>query len=137
MKKVLALVLALVMILSLAACGSKKSTDGRNPAIVSFMEKSGDQVISAMESSFATSSGMTCTSDWEVEGDGLILSININELEDLSQDVKDQMQDAYDSLGDMFDGALETMQKDIPELDYCKVLVCEKDGDVIATILLD
>lgn len=131
MKRALTLILVIVMVCSFAACGEKG-----NP-IVAYMEKNGDDLLETMEDSFATSSGMTCTSDWEVKGNGLIVNININELEDLDDEVKNLMQEAYDSMGSYFDGTLKMMQKDIPELEYFTLNVCEKDGDLIATIKMN
>ena len=138
MKKALSLILVLVMICSFAACGNKNnSTPDKNPAIVEFLEKNGDDFIAAMESSFATSSGMTCESDVEVIGNGFVVSIKINELQDVPEETKELMQDTYDSMSSMFDGALEEMQKELPELEYWTIKVCEKDGDVLATIRID
>lgn len=138
MKKALSLILVLVMICSFAACGNKNnSTPDKNPAIVEYLEKNGDDLIAVMESSFATSSGMTCESDIEVIGNGFVVSIKINELQDVPEETKELMQDTYDSMGSAFDSTLEQMQKELPELEYWTIKVCEKDGDVLATIRID
>ena len=111
MKKVLSLLLILVMVLSMAACGSKKNTEGKLPegtepqqttepsipetteaqltAIEKFVEENREELLSPMEESFATSSGMTCTSDVRAEGNGIIIDININELEGLGLGTQD------------------------------------------------
>ena len=48
--------------------------------------------------------------------------------------VKKQMQEAYDSAEDYFDLLLDQLQDEVPEIEYFKIVVCEKDGDPIATI---
>lgn len=152
MKKILALLLAVLMIFSLTACStlvglvndnrdnnSNHNNTGtqKNPALVAYLEKGGDAILSSMESSFATSSGMTCTSSIEVVGDGFEIYININEMEDVPAETKETMQDLYDDMDATWDLALTSLQTEIPELEYVKVYVCEKDGDVMATITMD
>ncbi len=140
MKKVLSLVLAFVMLCSLVACSTSTSSNrnsSKNPEIVAYMEKNEDDLIDAFEDSFAASSGMTCRCTWEVKGDGLIFNVRITELEDLSEEEKEIMQDAYDDADSMFEGTLEAMQTDIPSLEYLKINICEKGGDLIATIMID
>ncbi len=140
MKKVFAIFLVLIMICSFAACGNKgnaNTDDGRNPAIVAYMEKNSDELIEGMEASFAGSSGMTCKSSWAVDGNDIILTIKINELDDLDDDTKDLMQETFDSMDAAFDPALESIQKEVPEVESLTLKVCEKDGDVIATIVID
>ena len=102
--------------------------------MLEYVEEQGDTFLSAMESSFATSSGMTCESDMEVVGNGFVVTIKINELDELPEETKKAMQDAYDALDESFDESLEMMQTELPELEYYEVNVCEKDGDLIATI---
>lgn len=150
MKKIFAFLLAALMVLSLTACswptlltdpdlGDILGTEpeAKNPALVAYLEKDGDTILSSMESSFAGSSGMTCTSSIEVVGDGFEIYININELEDVPAETKETMQELYDDMDTYWDLALTSMQTEIPELEYVKVFVCEKDGDVLATITMD
>ena len=87
-----------------------------------------------MEESFATSSGMTCTSDIEVVGSGIVISIKINELEDLPKETKDMMQDVYDAMNPVFEQSLTELQKEVPEVTALTIRVCEKDGDEVAVI---
>ncbi len=135
MKRILSLVLVVVLCLSLVACGQgKKENNGQNAKVVAYVEEYGDVMLESMESSFATSSGMTCKSTIEVVGSGIVINININEMEDMSQDVKDAMQQAYDAMDSTFEGILKDLQKEVPEVTSLKIAVCEKDGDVLATI---
>ena len=91
-------------------------------------------MLESMEESFATSSGMTCKSSIEAVGSGIEIKLNINELEDVPQETKDAMQSAYDQMASTFEGLLKDLQKEIPEVTYLKISVCEKDGDVMAVI---
>lgn len=112
--------------------GTPNSADAQK--VASFIALHEDELIDSFESSF-TSAGMTCTTSLEIEGTGFILTVCINELENLTEDQKAQMQTTYDALSSTFSLSLDMMQTDIPELTYFKVLVCEKDGDHIATIV--
>lgn len=137
MKKVLALILALVMCLALVACGDsseKKETEGKSE-LEKYMEKNSDEFLDSIEEGFATS-GMTCNSSYEVVGDGLVVSIRINELEDLPEETKQQMQEAYDASASEMEEALEMLQEEVPELEYMTIRICEKDGDLLAEITL-
>ena len=77
---------------------------------------------------------MTCKSTIEAVGSGIVISININELEDVPQETKDAMQSAYDQMNSTFEGLLQQLQQEAPEVTYLKISVCEKDGDVLAVI---
>lgn len=144
MKKLIAAALAVLMVFTLVACGSKGSdgsggssilpTISSSSKIEKYVQEHKDELISSMESSFATASGMTCESSIRVEGNGFIISIKINEFEDIDADTKSQIQGVYDAMQSTFDAALDQMQMELPELEYYKVEVCEKDGDVLATI---
>lgn len=139
MKKLLAMTLVFLMVFSLVACGSTNGDSGNagqkaNPEIQNYIDQNKSTIISAMESSFASTSGMTCSSSIEVEGDGFIISININELDDVSSDIKSQLQTTYDAMQSTFDSYLEELQSEISALEYFTIKVCEKDGDVLATI---
>lgn len=135
MKKVLSLILVAVLCLSLVACGGKKQeSSGPNPAVVEYVNENKSVLLESMEESFATSSGMTCTSDIEVIGSGIVISIKINELEDLPKETKDMMQDVYDAMNPVFKQALDELKKEVPEVTALTIRVCEKDGDEVAVI---
>lgn len=135
MKKIIALVLALVLSLSLVACGGgSEPAKADNAAIAAYVESNKASLLESMESSFATSSGMTCTSDIKVEGMGFVITININELDNIDDATKALLQETYDAMDAVFESALETMQKELPEIEYFEVQVCEVDGDALATV---
>ena len=135
MKKVLSLILVAVLCLSLVACGGKKQEgSGPNAAVVEFVNENKSELLESMEESFATSSGMTCTSDIEVIGSGIVISININEFDNIPKETKDLMQEVYDAMSGTFEGMLSDLQKEIPEVTFMQINVGEKDGDVLATI---
>lgn len=131
MKRVLSLILVLVMILSFAACSSEKDNSA---AVKKYIDENGDDYLEALEYSFAASSGLTCKSDIEAVGNGFVSNIRINEFDDLPSDIKAQMQSAYDSMGSTFEGLLEDLQDECPEIEYFTINVCEQDGDIIAVI---
>ena len=133
MKKIISLVLVLVTLLTLVGCGGGSGTKN-NKAVEEYINKHGDELLDGLEYSFATSSGMTCTSSIKVSGSGFIISINIQELSNLSSSDKQQLQAAYDGLDYQFEDMLVEMKKELPELTYFTVKVCDRSGDVLATI---
>lgn len=144
MKKLLAMTLALLMVFALVACGStsdSKSNNGGsvntpvvNSEIQDYIDQNKSALLSSMESSFASSSGMTCTSSVKAQGNGMIISININELEDVDSATKNTLQSTYDSMQSTFDALLTQMQSEVSSLEFFTINVCEKDGDLLATI---
>lgn len=129
MKRVLSIALVLIMCFALVAC-----SESANDKVKEYIDENREEILDSMEESFAYSSGMTCTSSIKVVDAGFIVNININELDDVPEETKEQMQDAYDSLGNTFEGMLEDMQEELPELEYFTIKVCDKDGEVLATI---
>ena len=133
MKKIFAIALVLVMMLSLVACGN----DSKSDKVKAYVEDNKAALLSSMEQSFASSSGMTCTSSIRVDGCGIVIDININELDGLGDAEKKLMQEIYDSLDAQFDLAFDQMQKELPELEFFTVNVNEGDGDNIAVVKMD
>lgn len=99
-----------------------------------FIDLGGDTMVKAMEESFAGASGMTCTSTIEVVDNGLLLTIRINDLENVDEATKKQMQDSFDLLQDQFDGILDEIQDSIPGTEHFTIHVCDKNGDMLGSI---
>lgn len=135
MKKLFALLLAVLMVFALVACASEK--DSTDPDVKKFVEENSKEFLESMESSFATSSGMTCTSSIKAVGTGIEVSVNINELDNVPEETKKAMQEAYDAASSTLESSLELLQKEEPKITSLKIYVCEKDGDVLATIAVD
>ena len=133
MKKIFALLLSLMLVFSLAACGGSDKAD--NSKIKEYVAEHKAELLSSMEQSFAASAGLSCDSDIEVKGMGFVISLNIHGLDDVPAEQKAQMKEAYDSMSSVFESSLELMQKDLPELEYYQVDVCEEDGDLLATVV--
>lgn len=132
LKKVISLVVLFVMALCLTACSAPQQTPADK--VASYVKNSGDALSDSFEQLFAASSDMTCVSSVKAEGTGIVIDVKINELDNMTQEQKDLMQKTYDDMGDRFDGSLVSIQRQLPEMTYMTVHVCEKDGDVIATI---
>lgn len=139
MKKLLAIILALALVFALAACGgdSKDDNSGNaaNPVIVEYINKNENDLLSGMESAFATSSGMTCRSSIDVIGDGFVITIKINELDNVDSEIKETLKTAYAAMQPSFDAMLPSIQAEVPEIEYFAIKVCEKDGDLLAEIV--
>jgi hypothetical protein len=136
MKKIIAIVLALVLSLSLVACGgsSEPAKTAENAAIAAYVEANKADLIAEMEESFATSSGLTCTSDIKVEGMGFIITMNINEMDNVDDATKQLLQETFDSMQGSFDLLIESMQSEVPGIEYFQVVINEVDGDHLVTI---
>ena len=135
MKKIIALLLSLMLVFSLAACGGSDKADADNSKIKEYVAENKAELLSSMEQSFAASAGLSCDSDIEVKGMGFVISINIHGLDDVPAEQNAQMKEAYDGMSSVFESSLELMQKDLPELEYYQVDVCEEDGDLLASIV--
>ena len=132
MKKIFAIALVLVMMLSLVACGN----DAKSDKVAAYVKDNGDAIVDSFIGSL-TSSGMTCEVDIKAVGCGIVLDAKINELEDVPDELKDQMQEMYDAMDSYFDVMLAAAQKELPELEYITFNICERDGDIVATLKID
>jgi len=110
------------------------NTSANNNAVAEWVEENEDDMLAAMEQSFAGSSGMTCTSSIKVSGNGFTINININELTNVTADQKKQLQDTYDAMDGQFEALLDNAQRELPELEYINYNVCDKYGNVLAVI---
>lgn len=129
MKRLSALVLVVIMVFAMTACGSDAEEK-----VAKFVDEQGDTFLSSMEYAFATSSGLSCTSSIKAKGTGFEVRININELEDVDSATKQQMQSTADAQSSTMKTALKELQKEVPELTYFKIYICEKDGDTLAVV---
>jgi len=106
-----------------------------NPVIAAYIEAHRDELITALETSVTSGSGLTCKSDIKAVGSGFVADILINELSYLDPATKKNLQSSYDALGSVFEKSLKDIQVSLPELSYFKLNVCDKNGDVIAVVL--
>lgn len=134
MKKVISLVLVMVLALGMVACSKTAKTPAEK--VESYVQQNGEALAASLEALFEASSDMTCASTVKAEGTGIVIEIRIDQLEDLTQAQKDLLQSTYDSLGDSFADSLAAVQQDLPDVTYLTIHVCEKDGDIAATIQL-
>ena len=114
--------------------GSNNQVD--NSKIVSWFNANKNTLINSFESGFTnSSSGLTCNSTAKVEGMGFVITVKINELENLDAATKKNLQDTYDEMDATFEESLEMMQTELPELEYYEVIVCDKNGDKLAVVV--
>ena len=112
---------------------SSASKNDNTAAIEEYVEENRTALIAELEQSLSDS-GLTCETDIEAVGAGFVVYININELEDVDDDTKAGLQEVYDTMQDTFELLLETMQTELPELEYFTYVVGDKNGEVLATV---
>lgn len=136
MKKLTALLLVVFVCLTLVACGSKKddtSAPDASNKVKEYVDENGEAFLEGFEQGFE-SSGLTCTSSIKAEGNGIVITVCINELVDVTGDVKAQLQSTYDADTSAYESVLAQLQGEVPELETMTYRICEKDGDILATI---
>lgn len=129
MKKLLALLLSLLVVFSLVACGGSDANDD----VADYVDEHGDELLDDLEEGFSTT-GMDCESSIKASGDGVEVKIKIGGIDDLSKDQKEQIQDTYDNMDSTWEAALEEIQDEESAVKFLRIIVCEEDGDKIATI---
>jgi hypothetical protein len=102
--------------------------------VAAYVRQYGDEFLDGLEQGFTQNSELTCNSTIAAQGTGIVVHININEIDNVDQATKNQMQAAYDSMSGTFKQSLNQMQRSLPELESLTIYVCEKDGDLLATI---
>lgn len=104
-------------------------------AVADFVEENGEDLRVAFEESI-TSSGMTCTSTIEAIGSGFVITICVNELDDVDEETKAAMQETYDAMAELLAESLTELQTEVPELTYYCVNYCDVDGDFLANLYI-
>lgn len=174
MKKFLALIMALLMMLSLVACGSdaeKADTDAdeevenddeeESKNVEGEDEKKEDETTTEAETTTEVNNEAVIAQKLELykdeiaagfagsdfsnqmefsikaEGNGIVMQMNMFALENLSDADKAQLQAIYDAQKAQFKSAFEMMQVDIPEAKFIKVVIGDKNGNVVATVVID
>ncbi len=158
MKKLLSLLLTLILCLSLSACiisldnddddkpqkapvtevdNTPKPDDKKLKNIEKYLEKNKEQILSGLESGFTSSSSYTCKTDIKIIDYGFVVTFKINEIENADDTLKATMQKTYDTMDSYFENFFTTFRKEIPELEYLKFVICDKNGDVLATVNAD
>ncbi len=103
--------------------------------IADYVENNRDEIIAGFNQGFGTTSELTCTVSVYAEGRGIVVTACINEYDNLSDEVKNNIQSVYDGMGDVFGSSLDMIQVELPEVEFLKINVCEKDGDIIAVVM--
>ena len=114
-----------------------KESDNKvdNSKIVSFVNANKAALINEFETNFTEGSdGLTCEADIKVVGMGYVITVRINEIDNMSSTQKKALQDTYDQMDADFEASLQLMQTEVPELEYYQVIVCDKDGDQLAVV---
>ena len=137
MKKVIAWILSCLLVLSLAACAAEPpapTEPANDPDVEAYVKKYGIVITQNLAQDFAYSMDRTCTTEIKVVGTGYVVDLYIQEIQDATQEEKDQLQARYDSLNSVFLGRLEKQQEDVPTLTYFTINLRDVNGALLATI---
>ncbi len=158
MKKLLSLLLTLILSLSLSACVISLDNDDddkteKNPIsnvkpdddekdekaekLEKYLNENKETFLTALEKGFISNGQFTCESDLELIDYGFVVTIKINELENVDASLKASLQEGYDSMDAQFESYLITFRTEAPELEYLKFVICDKTGDVLASVTAD
>lgn len=140
LKKLGLLMFVFVMMLSFSACGGSDKdvpgTTAEKTEVELYVEENGEELIADFESGLK-SSGLTCESTVEGKGNEIILTTNIDQLDNLTDDQKEQMQDMFDDMNSEMKAGFSGVEKELPTLERISFNICEKDGDEVADIVID
>ena len=103
-----------------------------DPKIQAFVNEQGQAFVDGVAQGFA-GSGMTCKASIEAKGNGVVVVISINELENVSQADKDAMQANMPTVEASLKTALATLTAVVPEIKFMQLHICDKNGDVLAS----
>lgn len=142
MKKILALLLAVVMVVGLVACGNKdedkksgetggNAAPANNPKIEAFVKEQGQAFVDGVAQGFS-GSGMTCKSSIEAKGEGVLVKIRIDGVDNISEEDKTAMQQNIDATSASLSSALASLKTAVPEIQFMELHLCEQDGDLLA-----
>ena len=109
------------------------NTNTGKTAVEEYVEEHHDKLVEEFEYGFE-SSGLTCDTEIRAEGNGIIFDICVHDFENYTAEQKRLTQQAYDGMSESFEPSLKSIQREIPEVEYLILNICEKDGDFIAAI---
>ncbi len=136
-KRIGALVLIIILVFSFSACSNVKEqiTDltEKQTELEKYVEEHGNEFIDNFKQGFETS-GINCEATVEANGNILVMSVNITELNDVPEDVKEIIQASLDESKSTLAPSFAEIKKTVPSLESVNVNFNEEDGDPIAKI---
>ena len=80
---------------------------------------------------------MECETTIEADGNDMIYTICMSEMDNLSSDEKELYQTTFDEMKPQFQSSFAPTKTMLPDLEKVIINFCEKDGDIIAEIVLE
>jgi len=99
-----------------------------------FVDEQGEAFLSELESGFVATAGTGCSSSIVANGNGVLITIKINGVNNVTAEEKATMQSAYDASSATFSAALSSLRTEYPGISSLTINVCEEDGDLLAVI---
>ena len=133
--KILSIILSLIIVLSFTACSAGSVLGGTSSGeteLEKYVSENSELIESSFEEGFS-SGGMTCDCTVSAEGNTLYFSCNIDGINDLPQDVKDQFAIAMEEQKEVLTSQFTAIGDEIP-MDEVVMEICEEDGDVIVVL---
>ena len=126
MKKFIAILLAMVLVVGLVACSKEAKVE-------KFVKEHGKEFSDGVAQGFS-SSGMTCRATMEAKGEGVVVKIMIDQFDDLDAETKALAQASMNSASATLKQSLTAIQNEEEAVQFMEVQMCEKDGDLIASV---
>lgn len=131
MKKLLAIVLALVFCFSLAACGSDQTP------VEEYVEENREALEKELASA-VSATGMDMEMEIEADGYGVIIKVETSMFDEFDDEAREEYQDTMEKQVEAgaLDAVLEGVQKDVPETEYVEYKFYDSNGDIVVEFVI-
>ena len=126
MKKLVAILLAVVLVLGLVACSKEAKVE-------KFVKEHGQEFSDGVAQGFS-SSGMSCKATMEAKGDGIVVKICVDQFDDIDASTKAIAQANLNNTVSSLQPSLKAIQEKESAVQFMEVHLCEADGDLIAKV---
>ena len=108
---------------------------GNDSSVEAYVETNREVLAESMKAMF-TANGTAGEVTVEAEGNGIVITILMQGIDNITDAQKAEIQANYDAMKPTLDTMLPAMQTDLPALQYFSYRVCEQDGDLLATLTI-
>lgn len=142
MKKLLALFFALVMCLGLMGCQPAVDDYYENPetkptgAVGDYVRAHQYEIIEAFKNKF-TEQNISCWISLTPEANSFTVKTYFNGMDGADAETKASIQQSLEDAESELNEGLYEIQAELPELEFYTMEICEEDGDLLASFVVD